>query len=91
MFFFTCEIKQCNFLDRVTVLVSLSEYLHRKKVSDIPAGDGNVANLFLQCRAAEIVRLFLYKNLNNMLISYIEIRLKNMKEFDLFASYCEHT
>jgi|688.fasta_scaffold616876_1 hypothetical protein len=48
MFFFTCEIKQCNFLDRVTVLVSLSEYLHCKKmVSDIPAVDRNVANLFL--------------------------------------------
>ncbi len=42
-------------------------YFWEKKVSDIPAGDGKIANLFLQCSKASIdrpkmrfVRLSLY-------------------------------
>jgi hypothetical protein len=34
----------------VLPILSSGVFIHRKKkVSDIPAGDGNVANLFLQC------------------------------------------
>jgi hypothetical protein len=38
--------------------------VHCKKVSDIPAGDGKIANLFLQCKISSIKFNYVYMFLN---------------------------